>query len=239
MEFEIHEAQKAKLPPISTNVLYMPNEWFKEGSENYFEKLMDRKIILEYMDKVKEASHNALLLYVNLLQRWGREIVLAYKIFCIGEGSKGHEEIGGGIEGSKRVMQLKEIELWKLVREVKGEHYTCGAFAELGITPVNEEMGLHLLRNVNSCISSVAKGERLSHAKGYLKGSVMDKEFTENSASSVEENCVDIGVFALQQTYIVISLAQPSPSVAFCSSIVVNTNNQLQMHTWFSAPIPH
>jgi len=23
----------------------MPNEWIKEGSENYFEKLMDRKVI--------------------------------------------------------------------------------------------------------------------------------------------------------------------------------------------------
>ena len=62
--------------------------------------------------------------------RWGRKVILACKIFCISEGSKGNKELGGGIEGWERVMQLKEIGLRKLVREVKGEYCAWGAFAK-------------------------------------------------------------------------------------------------------------
>ena len=102
---------------------------------------------------------------------------------------------------------------------------------------------------------SVQKGEGSLHAEGHLKGSVMDKELqisprteflpketwgsTENSISFLTESYADVGVPAFQQTYTVISLAQLSPSTAFCPSIMVSTNDQLQMHTWFSAPIPH
>ena len=59
---------------------------------------------------------------------------MAYKNFCIDEGSKGNEQIGGGIEGWERFMQLKEIGLWKLAREVKGDYCAYGAFAGPGLS---------------------------------------------------------------------------------------------------------
>ena len=60
-----------------------------------------------------------------------------------------NEGIKGGIEDWERDVQLNEIILWKLLKEVKGKYCACGVVAELWIAPVNEQMRLFLVYIVN------------------------------------------------------------------------------------------
>jgi len=46
IELEINDAQDIKVPPsIFANALEFADEYFKEGCKEYFEKLMDKKLV--------------------------------------------------------------------------------------------------------------------------------------------------------------------------------------------------